>query len=77
MRNADVVLHHHPIFILYYLFYVHHREKSSNHFTPVTVIVFIYHIILALCIRSCILRASYLFCVGSSNPLCVIYLMPA
>ena len=60
--------------VIYFMF--HHREKSSNHFIPVESYSFIHHIILALCIRSCILCASYLSRIESSSPFYVIYLCP-
>ena len=77
LLRSTPLFHHHSIFILYYLFYVHHHEKSSNHFTPVIVIIFYSSYHPRIMHKIMYIRASYSFCVGSSNPFCVIYFMPA
>ncbi len=74
---SNPLVQYHSIFILYYLFYVHHHEKSSNYFTPVIVIVFISPYHPRIMHKIMYIRTSYLFCIGSSNPFCVIYFMLA
>ena len=75
LRSTPLV-HHHSMFISYYLFYVHHREKSSNHLTPVIVIILYSSYHPRIMHKIMYIRASYLFCVGSSNPFYVIYFTP-
>ena len=49
------------IFIPYYLCYVHRHEKSSNHFTPVIVIIFYSSYHPRIMHKIMYIRASYLF----------------
>jgi len=76
LRSTPLV-HHHSMFISYYLFHVHYHEKSSNHLTPVIVIIFCSSYHPRIMHKIMYIRASFLFCVESSDPFCIIYFMPA